>query len=811
MASSSPRLASLIATFATLLLLAACGSPEEKVASYVADGRDLLAEGDLDRAAIQFRNALRIDPKHAPALMGMGRIHEQREDVARAFDAYRQAAESRPDLIEAHNAYAVLALTMGRLDDVRVAADAIRESDADHPDGLALAAALALRDDALAEAETLARRALETEPGHVNATSALAGVANARGDVRAAVSIVDDRFERRGVTVPLALLKVQLLGAVGDAAGVVEGFEEAITQAPDDVGLRIALANFHERRGDAYEAERVLRAAAASLDAPSDVLTSLVRLVRETDGVDAAIAEIDRLLGDGRAASADELRFLAADLLASAGRADAAEARLEAVIANAAEGSRAALDARAGIATLARQRGDIERADAILRDLLEASPDHRGANYLTGASQLSAGRTDAALSSARASLRSDAEWAPGLRLLAHIHVARGERDLAVDAFARLLREAPDDVDSAATLARLLAERGDYDQALRIWDHVIQTSADPTDALANAAALAIRQENWNRAGQDIDRLLSTPGGELTGTVLAGNLRVARGDAAGGREWFARAREMNPDAPAPLMGLVRAHLAEEDTEAALSIVREELERRPDNALAQRLVGELELRRGDVDAAVAAYRAAIAAAPTWPLPYRELAQLHEAEGDVAAAVAVLNDGVDAGAAPEDLLLRRAFITQRNGDIHNAIATYRQLLDAGVESDLVINNYGALVADHAYADSAQLQHAADLAARFATSREAYFVDTLGWLHYRLGEPGQALSLLRRAAAMRPDDPQIRYHLGTVFHAVDEPDRAIVELERAVVDGASYDGLEEARALLAELEAETRADIMRE
>ena len=235
----SRRFRSLIvlAALALPLTLAGCDSPEEQVERFVQDGQARLASGDADRAAIHFRNALRIEPKSAPALLGMARVHQEREDPMRAYAAFREAADADPESIEARNGFAVIALTLNRLDAVREAAEEIRALDPAHPDGLALAAALALRDERLDEAETLARDALANDPTHVNAVAALAGAFNARGDTRGAVDVLNERFESHGVTVPLALLKSQLLGSIGDTAGVANALEQAIAAAPDDAEI----------------------------------------------------------------------------------------------------------------------------------------------------------------------------------------------------------------------------------------------------------------------------------------------------------------------------------------------------------------------------------------------------------------------------------------------------------------------------------------------------------------------------------------------------------------------------------------------
>jgi tetratricopeptide (TPR) repeat protein len=49
----------------------------------------------------------------------------------------------------------------------------------------------------------------------------------------------------------------------------------------------------------------------------------------------------------------------------------------------------------------------------------------------------------------------------------------------------------------------------------------------------------------------------------------------------------------------------------------------------------------------------------------------------------------------------------------------------------------------------------------------DGYFVDSLGWAHYRLGRYGKAAKYLERAVELRPDDPVINDHLGDAYWRV--------------------------------------------
>ena len=85
------------------------------------------------------------------------------------------------------------------------------------------------------------------------------------------------------------------------------------------------------------------------------------------------------------------------------------------------------------------------------------------------------------------------------------------------------------------------------------------------------------------------------------------------------------------------------------------------------------------------------------------------------------------------------------------------------------------------------------------------YYVDSLGWAHYRLGEYKQAVTILEKAVMLRPDDPVINDHLGDVYWRVGRKNEArfqwkqVLSLEpdedlKKQIDKKMIDGLPEKR-----------------
>ena len=59
---------------ALTLVLGACGSAEDRKQEHIARGEQYLSEKNFDKARVEFKNALKIDPKDASARYMLGKV-----------------------------------------------------------------------------------------------------------------------------------------------------------------------------------------------------------------------------------------------------------------------------------------------------------------------------------------------------------------------------------------------------------------------------------------------------------------------------------------------------------------------------------------------------------------------------------------------------------------------------------------------------------------------------------------------------------------------------------------------------------------
>jgi Flp pilus assembly protein TadD len=117
-----------------------------------------------------------------------------------------------------------------------------------------------------------------------------------------------------------------------------------------------------------------------------------------------------------------------------------------------------------------------------------------------------------------------------------------------------------------------------------------------------------------------------------------------------------------------------------------------------------------------------------------------------------------------------------------------------------VAVNNL-ALVLANRYGDPSSLQRARQLLQASPYEHHPAMRDTLGWMHYRLGDYETAIVHLKRAVAGMPGMPLFHCHLGMANHMAGEHMQAKRHLQRALEAG-NFPDVDKARETLDRLEA---------
>jgi putative PEP-CTERM system TPR-repeat lipoprotein len=783
-----------------LFFLAACDTPEEKAQAHFAAGMAFVEEGNFVKAGIEFRNALQLKKNYADGWYGLALVEENAGNWRKYAGDILKAIEIDPKHLKAQIRYGKIMLLSGKLEKALETSDLVMELAPENADALALKSAVMFRLGDKSGAIAAAEKALENDPSNIDATLILSAEKLSTGDSEAAVRILDEGLAHNKGNSQFQVVKIRALENLGRTEDIIGVFSQLIADHPENSAFRKSLVRFYLKNNKQEEAEQEIRQIAK--DNPQDVAANLdvIRFVKSVKGDAAAAAELEQLIE--KHPDVVDYRFALASLAEAGNDEERAMVILGSII-DRAKTVEDELTARNKLAQLHFRRGDFEEAEELAYDVLDIDPASTDALVLIGAMQIDAGEIDAAIANLRSSMRQQPRSVRASLLLAKAHEINGSLELAEDRFAAAYRFSNDAPRVGLVYAQFFIRNGELQRAERLLDKIAGKNPQNKEVLKLLADVKLRRHDWIAAeelAEKIQELDSTDsaGYQISGVALAGLQNLEESRSA-----FEKAYEVTPEAGDAMQALVQSYLRDGEVEKAETFLTNVLGSSQKNYLASRLLADIKFRKNEPDAAVKLIQDAIAGDPQEESGYVILANYFMATGQNEQMQEILSRGLRE--VPDGFMINmiQAGVYESAGDIVNAIEIYEKLLELRPNSEIVVNNLASLIAEHAEND-AELQWAYTLAKRFRNSKVPYFQDTLGWIHYRLGEIDMATPLLRSAVDKEPQVAILRYHLGMSYKAEGDREKAIRELEKAIALGETqqFSQLEEAQRALSEVRA---------
>ncbi len=423
-------------------------------------------------------------------------------------------------------------------------------------------------------------------------------------------------------------------------------------------------------------------------------------------------------------------RTLAWVAMASARRADAEALLLELLADNSVDAQRAV----AQVLVAAENRASAPQSLRVLVQAGALKPLSKGPNWSAVANNL--GDKESAVQLAESETAANPKSAEAWRRRAQAQMAAGDSPQALKALEKALDLAPEDFELRLALAALHAQNGDVDRA----DYIL-AKADPQDDRALSARLANVASKPNaKLLKRIERSLRNSSRERVRSraFLLGQLFELRKSTDLALSWYAQEPK-------------GAAWHEAQLRRSVLLARE----KNDLPGARALLVQTRLQVDDDQQRVDAY-------------------LLEAElltdSDRAAALTVYDEALSLYQQDFRLLYARALFRIANNDVPGLEQDLRSILELDPENPQALNALGYTLADR----TDRHQEALDYIQRAIAKQpdDAAFVDSMGWVQYRLGNLTKALSYLRRAYQLEPDG-EVAAHLAEVLWMADKRDEA--------------------------------------
>ena len=480
--------------------------------------------------------------------------------------------------------------------------------------------------------------------------------------------------------------------------------------------------------------------------------------------------------------------------------------------------------------------------DAALKEDPDAPFLLRRAATLLARSQ----RTPEAIAYAKRALLRNPNDIEGLSLLANLQAVSQNIDAAIETYERVLKLSPKEIRPYLTLAQLYGMRGRNDAVEATLS--AGAAAHPHSPYAHyyLAGIAAERKEWEKAAERYRQTLDLDSSLQPARLGLAQVYEQQGKLAEAEEIY-RALIDTAKQPEALSGLLRvldredrldeglvlletlqaASPSDETIRLQMAMVWAEKKNypraieallpaataHPDNTRMQVYLASLYEETEAFDKAIELYEAAIKREKR-PYALRlRLGMLYAdrlkqtdralAEGDAALvldparpdaylfkgavlleaeryaeAAQVLSDGIAKNPETADLRFHLGVAYDKLDRFDDMVAAMQVAIRLDAQHAVALNYLG-----YSYADRGiRLDEAIDLIQRALAVRpdDGYIVDSLGWVYYKMGRLDEAITTLQRAAALSPEDAAIHEHLGDVYLQSD-PERAKAAWQQAL------------------------------
>ncbi|WP_455202666.1 tetratricopeptide repeat protein [Kaarinaea lacus] len=399
------------------------------------------------------------------------------------------------------------------------------------------------------------------------------------------------------------------------------------------------------------------------------------------------------------------------------------------------------------IASQLAREPDRELAMGVMDKLVESRQDDPYALFAQAHLAMRQARFEMALNTLDEALKVKPNWSSAIILRARILAMQGARAEALNYLEEVLDgDMSDNLDIGLTYARMLTEARQLDKALTEFIRLAEIDERNAEINYYAGVLALQLKKLDDAQTYLEKVLKLGKRVQETNYYLGQVAEQRNDpkAAMNRYSFVRHGEFYFSAQLRMVSI----LAEEQNyDAAI----EQLRTVRVNSAKQRL--QIILLEGDL--------------------LREAQRYPDAKEFYTR---VLNS------MPNETSVRyaRALVAEKLGELDLVESDLQTILEQEPTNAQVLNALGYTLADRTnrYEEALQyIQRAIEL-----EPDDAAVVDSMGWVHYRLGNYNKAIKHLRRASELSKD-PEIAAHLGEVLWVSGDKKGALEIWENSLKD----------------------------
>lgn len=770
-------------SIALITTLVACGGAEERKAVYMEKAKASIEAGDLDKARIELKNVLQIDPKDGEAFFQLGSVFEQQKDYRKAYGYYLKAEELAPKLWENHARLGrFYLLLMNDAAKAQEKIDLLLANDPASTDGLLLKAAVLTRQGNNKQAMDIVKSILAKDPNHIESIAFLSSLYGREDNLEAAIELLDTSLKNNKNNEKLSsLLAVALISNKEyERAEVI--YKDFLTRNPDNKAGYDNLAAFYNQSGNKVKAEEILRASVENNVNDVERQLTLVKYIKLTKSNSAAIDELKKLIA--RQKGIGKLRIALIELhLIDNDKKSAIEVCNRAITDFSDEET--GIDARIALTSIYISDKDYDKARDVIEAAILISPNNPEVNFIRAKLALNDKDMEKAIISLRIVIKEKPENVDAYFLLANVYQLQKNNEQVTSILNTAYGNNKTNADSLLKLAKYQLSR-DIDKASKIIDDYNSIRENDYDGLSIKGAILNQDKNQAEAFKIGEKLMELyperPNGYLQVVPYYVQKQSKQEAIAVLEKGYLNAKENRKI----LILLSNLQVSDKRFDTVAERIKTELSASPDDAELKLLLAKVYILDNKMSMAEELLNQAREINTGLEEPYLLLAQIHEMNKDSKAVKSILVKGAANVPTSTTIPLKLASLYEQDGDFNDAIDIFYKLNQLNPDNLVVVNNLASLLSDHGAGDTG-LEMAKSLVHKLEGSNHPSFLDTVGWVYYKLGNAEKAIHSLKQVVEKRPDVNVFNYHLGMAYKLSGDKAQAKIYLEKSLADKKDF------------------------
>ena len=729
----------LVVLSAALFACSCSSDPQKAKLKYLAAGQSYMEKGQYGDAAIEFRNALRLDPRFVNAYYQLAQASLARHDWAAAYGALEKAIELNPARLDARLDRGRLYLAARQFHEADEEANFILNQEPGNIGAYQLLGAALIGEQKPDKALVAFEKVTELLP---NSSSAYVNIAlvevtlhrlqDAERHLKKAVSV--DSTDTQAYMDLANFYRLQ--NRITDAQ---QALQDGISKNPAGTALYIDWASMLISQGQKEDAEALLDKLRKQPVDSADAAVAIGDFYFQQKETNRALAEYQRGLSIAPKSLEIEKRIL--DLYLSTGQTQLA-VELDGQLGK--EGPKD-VTVRIDHGRLLMAQGKVFDAINSLQKVVVDAADSAQANYFLAMAYLQNDNMAQAHSALLEALKASPDLPIALQALSRLSLAQGDVSEAVIYAQELVDKFPADQTYRQLLAEGLARHGETRRAEEQFLVAKRlTPNDPSVHLGLAQLYSV-EKKWTEAQTEFETIL----------------------------------QLDPHNTTALGQLADVLIARNQSSQASSLVQQYVSANPNDANGHVLLGALDAGSKNYGTAQEEFERSIKLDPNNVQAYLRLGQTYEVQGQTDLAIQRYQKALDLQPklAPLATMIGNLFLNKK--DLGMARKYYAQAL----ESD---PSFAVANANMAWVDVQQGKNL-DVALSRAQKAKSLMpdapsvTDTLAWVMYKRGNYAAAMPLLQECVQKSPDSSQFHYHLGLTLIAAGQKAKGREQLESAL------------------------------